>query len=318
MNFMPGKLQPDILKKSVLDYSGASRDDLIIGGGIGEDAALIKVPEGILTAASDPVVGASKNSGALLVHINANDVACKGADPSWLIVTLIIPEKFGVKMVEDIMSEIHETCLKMNIAIAGGHTEFTDRYNQPVISGTMLGITRREMSLSKIHEGDLILVTGHAGLEGMSIIAHDRPDLFNNIFDSNELNIIRSWSENFSIVPAAGILRDYASYMHDPTEGGLNGALYEISLASNFGIDLDKNSIPINELTKRAAKELNFEPLNLISSGMLIASIPPDKIKQAQENLNNAGIKSSVIGKFSNERKISLNANEELWDLLAR
>ena len=84
---MPGKLQPDILRKSVLDFTGALRNDLLVGGGIGEDAALIRVPDGILVAASDPVTGAGKNAGKLLVHINANDVACKGADPSWLIVT---------------------------------------------------------------------------------------------------------------------------------------------------------------------------------------------------------------------------------------
>ena len=59
---MPGKLQPDILKQKVLNFTGALRDDLLVGGGIGEDAALIKVPEGILVAASDPVTGAGKNA----------------------------------------------------------------------------------------------------------------------------------------------------------------------------------------------------------------------------------------------------------------
>ena len=88
---MPGKLQPEILKDNVLNFTGAIRNDLLVGGGIGEDAALIKVPEGILVAASDPVTGAVKNAGSLLVHVNANDLACKGADPSWFIVTLIVP-----------------------------------------------------------------------------------------------------------------------------------------------------------------------------------------------------------------------------------
>ena len=143
---MPGKLQPDILKQSVLNFTGALRDDLIVGGGLGEDAALIRVPEGVLVAASDPVTGASKGAGSLLVHINANDLACKGADPAWLVVTLIVPDKMGVPFIRDIMGEIHSTCKSLNIAIAGGHTELTDRYDQPVISGTMLGITRYELS----------------------------------------------------------------------------------------------------------------------------------------------------------------------------
>ena len=106
---MPGKLQPDILRKSVLDFTGAKRNDLLVGGGLGEDAALIRVNDGILVAASDPVTGAEKNAGNLLVHVNANDLACKGADPAWLIVTLIVPDSMGVKFIEKIMKEIHES-----------------------------------------------------------------------------------------------------------------------------------------------------------------------------------------------------------------
>ena len=315
---MPGKLQPDILKQKVLNFTGALRDDLLVGGGIGEDAALIKVPEGILVAASDPVTGAGKNAGSLLVHINANDVACKGANPSWLIVTLIIPDKLGEKFIEDIMREIHETCARMNIAIAGGHTELTNKYDEPVISGTMLGLTRYELNTKKICDGDLILATGHVGLEGMSIIADDREDLFTGIFTQDELNTIRSWKNDLSVIEPAKILREFSRYMHDPTEGGLNGALYEIQEACNLRLELYDKNIPVSSLTLRASIKLNFNPRNLISSGMLIAVIPPEKILQAQAKLRANNINSSVIGKFVNGKKISLSANEELWGILAR
>lgn len=314
---MPGKLQPDILKQKVLSFTGALRDDLLVGGGIGEDAALIRVPSGILVAASDPVTGAVKNAGRVLVHINANDIACKGADPSWLVVTLIVPENMGEAYIEDIMREIHETCEEMNIAISGGHTELTDRYTQPVISGTMLGITKYELSAERIQEGDVILLTGHAGLEGMSITAHDRADLFEKIFTPEEINIIKSWQNDLSVLKPAKILREYSHYMHDPTEGGLNGALYEIQQACDYGIEIYGDNIPVSELTRRAAKELKFDPLNLISSGMLIAVVPPEKVSQAQEKLKAQNISSGIAGKFVNGKKISLSTNEELWRILA-
>ena len=321
---MPGKLQPDVLKKKVLNYTGAIRNDLLVGGGIGEDAALIKISDfnfnkGILVAASDPVTGAAKNSGKLLVHINANDVACKGADPAWLIVTLIVPDKneMGTSFIENIMSEIHIECQKMNIAIAGGHTELTDRYEQPVISGTMLGITEYNLSTKNIKEGDYILVTGHAGLEGMSIIANDREDLFRKIFNPGEIKEIRSWGDDFSVVEPAKILRQFSHYMHDPTEGGLNGALYEIQQGCGIGIEIYEKNIPVSPLTLRASEKLNFNPMNLISSGMLIAVIPPDKISQAQEALKAHNISSEIIGKFVSDKKISFSTNEELWKILS-
>ena len=315
---MPGKLQFNTLQQKVLNYTGALREDLLIGGGIGEDAALIKVPDGILVAASDPVTGAAKNAGSLLVHINANDVACKGADPAWLIVTLIVPDKLGAKFIEEIMQEIHETCAKMNIAIAGGHTEFTNKYDEPVISGTMLGLTRYELNTTKICDGDFILATGHVGLEGMSIIADDREDLFTGIFTTEERKIIRSWKNNLSVIEAAKILREYSRYMHDPTEGGLNGALSEIQEACNLRLELNDKNIPISSLTLRASIKLNFNPRNLISSGMLIAVIPPDKVLQAQAKLKANNINSNVIGKFVKGKKISLSSYEELWEILSR
>ena len=313
---MPGKLQPDILQKNVLNFAGALREDLLVGGGIGEDAALIKVPEGILVVASDPITGAIKNAGSLLVQVNANDLACKGADPAWLIVTLIVPDEMGINFIQDIMSEINETCQKMGIAIAGGHTELTDRYSQPVISGTMLGMTRYELNAKNIHEGDYILVTGHAGLEGMSIIANDRPDLFSGIFTQEEIDTIKSWREDLSVVEPARILRESSCYMHDPTEGGLNGALYELQQACEFSVELDEKNIPVSDFTLRAAEKLGFNFMNLISSGMLIAVLPPNKISDAQEKLQACNIQSSIIGKFTRGPKLSLSTREELWEIL--
>lgn len=315
---MPGKLQPEILKDSVLNFTGALRKDLLVGGGIGEDAALIKIPDGqkILVAASDPVTGASKNAGSLLVHVNANDLACKGADPAWLIVTLIIPDKLGVPFIKNLMKEIHEACKEIGASIAGGHTELTSKYDSPVLSGTMLGMTSYELSAKKISEGDYILVTGHAGLEGMSIIANDNPKLFKNIFSDKELEIIKSWEKDFSVLKPAKILREYARYMHDPTEGGINGALYELQSAGDFAIELYENKIPVSELTRRAAGLLGFNYLNLISSGMLIAVISPEKISEAQEKLQANKISSGVIGKFIEGKKILFDTHEELWRLI--
>ena len=315
---MPGKLQPDILKNNVLSFTGAIREDLLVGGGLGEDAALIHVPEGILVAASDPVTGASLGAGKLLVHINANDLACKGANPSWLVVTLIVPDSLGVSFIQEIMSEIHETCTELGIAIAGGHTEMTDRYIQPVISGTMLGMTKYELSTKNIHAGDVILLTGHAGLEGMSIIAHDRPELFSGLFTPEELAEIRSWQGDLSVLKPASILREYARYMHDPTEGGLNGALYETARACGLGIKF-YGELPVSALTLRASLALGFKPYNLISSGMLIAVIPADRVNDAQEKLRAQNIASCVAGEFTEDNaELNIDAHEELWQILAR
>ena len=64
-----GKLPPDILEQHILQFSGASRPDVLVGPGIGEDASLIRFPEGkLLAVSSDPIVGASKGAGTFLAY----------------------------------------------------------------------------------------------------------------------------------------------------------------------------------------------------------------------------------------------------------
>ena len=105
--------------------------------------------------------------------------------------------------------------------------------------------------------------------------------------------------------------------MHDPTEGGLNGALSEICMACGLGVEMDTDNVPVSPLTLRAARELGFRPMNLISSGMLLAVIPPENVQQAAEALQHEGISSSIVGKFIlGEGNIKLDADEELWHIL--
>ena len=135
-----GKLPPEALKRSVLSYVGARRPEVLIGPGVGEDASVIRWPDGkYLVFSSDPIVGADKGAGRLLVRINSNDIASKGGDPAYLAVTLVLPPALGEEGARRIMSEIDEECKAQGIAVAGGHTEFNDRYDRPVIMGALIG-----------------------------------------------------------------------------------------------------------------------------------------------------------------------------------
>ncbi|MDR1048685.1 MAG: hydrogenase expression protein, partial [Synergistaceae bacterium] len=188
-----GKLPPDLLESDVLALRGARRPEVLIGPGLGEDAALIRW-EGApyLVAAADPIVGASEGAGRLLVHVNANDIACKGGDPAWFVVTLIVPAREGVERVRRVMEEVHDACESLGVAVAGGHTELTDRYDRALLAGTMMGPSHYDLRAGHIRAGDAILMTKHAGLEGMSILAHDRQDLL-SFLSAEERAEVRSW-----------------------------------------------------------------------------------------------------------------------------
>jgi Hydrogenase maturation factor len=216
-----GKLPPDLLQSKILRYAGFERPEVKIGPRIGEDAAVIEWPEGkFLVVSSDPIVGASQGAGRLLVFVNANDIFSKGGEPAFLVVTLILPACEGHEKASRIMAEIDEACKETGIAIVGGHTEFTDRYDVPVIVGTIFGTAPRVLSADDVCPGDVLLMTKHAGLEGMTILAQDRPDLLVPFLELSGIEEIRGWTKQLTIGPEARCLARCARFMHDPTEGG--------------------------------------------------------------------------------------------------
>ena len=313
-----GKLSPSALMRNVLCFCGAFRPELLIGPAVGEDAAVIRWPEGkYLIFSSDPIVGADSGAGRLLVRVNANDIAAKGGDPAYLAVTLILPPSYGEDGAARVMGEIHDECLSLGIAVAGGHTEFNDRYERPVIMGALIGMADRVISASDVKPGDVLLVTKHIGIEGMSILAADRPDLLRPFMSEDEIREIVSWSLKTSVLEESRAVRGFAKFMHDPTEGGFMGGIYEIESLSGLFAELDENAVPLHPLTKRAARELGFDPLHLIASGSLIAVLAPEDAAKAQQDLSRAGFDSAVVGRMvpMAERPLQ-EPKEELWRLL--
>lgn len=313
-----GKLSPSALKRSVLQYVGAVRKEVLIGPAVGEDAAVIEWPKGkYLVFSSDPVVGAEKGAGRLLVRINSNDIASKGADPAYLAVTLILPPSMGEEGAARIMREIHEECLAQGIAVAGGHTEFNDRYERPVIMGAMIGTSDRVLRAEDLRPGDEIIVTKHIGIEGMSILATDKPELLKPFMSKTDIEELISWAEETSVLEESKALREIATFMHDPTEGGFMGAIGEICSLSGLRADLDYASVPVHPLTRRAAEKLSFDPLRLIASGSLLAVVPKEKAVEALKKLAAVNIDAAVVGSMGEKLEIPIpEPSEELWRLL--
>ncbi len=314
-----GKLAPDILESAVLAFGGAKRKEVLVGPGVGEDAAVIEWPVGkYLVVASDPIVGAEKGAGRLLVTVNSNDIASKGADPAFLISTLIFPAGTTPEEVSSLVREIHEACLEAGIAVIGGHTEINERYRHPVLCATMIGMADRVLSASDIRPGDKVLMTKHVGIEGMCILANDRRELMKKCLTEAGIDEIKGWYSLLDVLPESRILRKWAVFMHDPTEGGFLGGLGEISRLSGLGVDIDRNSVMMHHLTEACSKKLDFDPLRLISSGVLVAVIPPANVEEALETLRKAGIESAVIGRMvDGEGNVAESTTEELWGLLA-
>ncbi|MCX7827838.1 MAG: AIR synthase-related protein [Thermanaerothrix sp.] len=317
---LSGKLPPELLKRCVFPFTGCSREELVVGPSVGEDAAVIKWPHGkYLVFTSDPIVGASKGAGKLLVRVNANDVASKGGEPMFLGVTMIIPPSMGLSLASELMEEIHRECCAMGIAVAGGHTEINDRYESPVLMGAMIGSADRVLRASDVRPGHRLIVTKHLGIEGMSILAQDRRDLLQAFLSDGEVQTAVSWGELTSVLPEAMALKDLADFMHDPTEGGFLGGISEVESLVGLKVCLDRPMLPIDPITLKASSALGFDPLCLISSGSLMAFVSAERLEEAQDRLRRLGCPFAVVGTVSDQPFDGVvSVKEELWDLLKR
>ncbi len=298
---MTGKLPPSFLEKYVWRRHGRDDPRVLVGPGIGEDAAVIDMGDRVLVLHSDPITEAVEGIGWLALNIAANDVATAGAKPLWASVTILLPEGFSEKLLDEITRDLHRAAEELGVSIVGGHTEEAPRLDRPILVVTMLGEAPRDryVRTGGAKPGDAVLVVKSAGLEGTSILAKDFRDVLESQgIGDNLLEKAAGFAAEVSIVREALLLAEMgATSLHDPTEGGLIGGLVEVALASGKTLEVWEKDVPVKPETRRICEALGLDPLKLISSGALIATVPPEKLGQVKEALNSMGIEYGVAGR---------------------
>ncbi|SHF10123.1 AIR synthase family protein [Clostridium fallax] len=300
-----GKLNWDDLS-SILDKNkGMTRDEVKLANGIGEDCAILDFGEYDCVISTDPITGADNNIGKLAVNINCNDIAACGVEPLALMVTILAPQGCKLKEIESIMNEIDKEAKKLRVEIIGGHTEVTSAVNKIVVSCTVLGKCKSNSGIttSGAKVGNDIIVTKSLGLEGTTILIADNIERCKKFLSSKEIEEGLSYSNEISVVKEGIISGEFGvCAMHDITEGGVLGAVWELATAADVGFYLFEDKMPIREVTKKVCKEFSINPLGLVSSGsMLIATDDGDELIKI---LKKSGVDASLVGKITEEKGI--------------
>jgi len=301
-----GKLPAPLLERLLKKYTSRKGRGLVLGPGIGLDAAVIDFTGGYLLAKTDPVTLVEGDAGRYAIHVNANDIAVMGGVPRWFLATILLPEK-GTSAVdaETIFRDLKDACDDLGVRLCGGHTEVTPTVNSPVIIGQMLGEVARDalVTTAGARTGDALILTEALAIEGTSIIARTLGDKLIQDGSFSRTFITRCGrlldKPGISVVRAArAAMRTGAVHaMHDPTEGGLASALHEMSSASGRKIEIDHEAVPILTSTKKLCARLGLEPLGLIASGSLLIAAPESKAKGLTRGLRKEGIPASIIGR---------------------
>lgn len=292
-----GKLSNEKLKTLVLNKLKHKCEDVVIRPGVGEDCCAIKIGGELCVLSTDPITACSADAGTLAVHVTANDIASSGVKPIAMLVTMLVPPSASEADVERVADQITAAADLLEIEIVGGHTEVTDAVNRIVISTTALGKSDKMVSTAGALLGDDIILTKSAGIEGTGIILADYADRVQ--LSEDEKNEIAVLAQGISVVKE-GIVAAYAgaNSMHDVTEGGVLGAVYEMCEASGMGAVITEANIPIAPVTRKICAQLNINPLRLISSGSMLITGNAEVLLPA---LKKAGVQAAVIGQITKE-----------------
>ncbi|MFO7819488.1 MAG: AIR synthase family protein [Halanaerobacter sp.] len=324
-----GKIKIDDLKGLVLDQITSNNPDVLVGPKAGEDSAVIDFGEFVAVMSTDPITGVQEGMGSLAVNVACNDIAANGAHPIGIQQALLVPPETKQEEIVAIVKDINDAAQDLGIDVLGGHTEVTDIVKQPLVSCTALGKTTKDkfVTSSDAAVGDDIVITKWTGLEGTSILASDFAEKLAQLGVSKaDLQAAQDLAQNISVIPEGMIgAKLGVNAMHDVTEGGLYGALYELTDAAEVGFEIYAEKVPLHHSTESIAQALEINPYHLIGSGMMILTTP--RSGELMTELERKNIKSTKIGTITKQDKVINNQGEsrelnsipedELWRVLA-
>ncbi len=277
----PGKLPPDVLARLL---AGIPQHDsrVLVGPGIGRDAAVIDIGHGrVLVAKTDPITFTAEDIGWYAINVNANDIACMGAKPAWCMATVLLPVDAADDLPGRIFDQLVAAANALGIQLVGGHTEVTLGLDRPIVVGAMFGeAARDEIVMGEgIMPGDAVVLAGGIAIEGTALLAREAAAaLVDAGVGEAMLSRCRSLlhEPGISIVAAAQALtaRIRPRLMHDPTEGGIATALWEMAAAAGATLRVDRTQIPMLEETTAVCDALGLDPMGLLASGALLAIVP--------------------------------------------
>jgi hydrogenase expression/formation protein HypE len=293
----------------------------LVGALLGVDAAAIAIDaDWACVLTTDPITTATAGAGRLAVHVVCNDLAAMGAEPLGVLATLLFPAGVTPAAIEALTVEIDATARELNVEVLGGHTEVAPGITAPLVVMSGVGKARRDRLLTAAgaRPGDALVLTKAAGLEGSHILATDLADRLTAV-PTSVLTEARGYAAELSVVPEARLAVGLgATAMHDPTEGGVVGAAWEMAEASGCGFRVEVDRIVVRPATRAICAALGVDALRLIASGALLIACTDGAAMV--RGLTDAGIPATLIGEFTagDRHLVYIDGHVEVVDHLDR
>jgi hydrogenase maturation factor len=300
-----GKIHPEFFDRVIYPHLGVKDENIIIGPRHGIDYGVLKVGDKCLAMSTDPFFIVPEFSFAraawFAFHIIFCDVAVSGLIPKYLTIDLNLPPQMKENELEEMWKTVHAEANKYNISVITGHTARYTGCNYPMVGGATSIAIGEEKDLRgphKVKVGDKIVITKGPAIETTGLLSVLFPDKFIKAGGPEFKKEAQNIFYQMSVMDDCAIAREFPGVhvMHDATECGIWGGLYEMAKAGNFGLRVEENSIPIQPVIKKTSLLFNFDPFCAISEGTLIAIVDKKEAYKLVEAFRKNGILSDICG----------------------
>jgi len=318
MSEMPeiGKISPAIFSELIYPRLGAKSKDVLVGPQHGVDVGIVQIGNRAVAMTTDPVFIVPEygweRAAWFALHILVSDAVTSGLKPRYLSIDLNLPMEMTKEQLDIVWGVIHRECERLGISVICGHTARYENCHYPMVGGaTVLAIGGKDEYLTPkfARPGDKIIITKGPAIEASGIFATMFPRLlereFGADFSRRAENIFYKMSavEDALTAVSVGVRENGVSAMHDATECGIWGGLYELAQAANLGVRVEKEAIVVEDCVPEICRCFGIDPYASISEGTLIASCRPHKAHEVVAALLEKGIRSSVVGELTDSKE---------------
>jgi len=301
-----GKIHPAFFDRVVYPRLGAASGDIVIGPRHGVDYGVIRAGGGRCLAFSTdpffivPSFGFAK-AAWFGFHIVVCDVAVSGLLPKYLAIDLNLPPSIKESELEELWESVHAEAVKYGISIITGHTARYTGCDYPMVGGATSIAVGKERDLRGPHRvkaGDLVVITKGPAIETTGLLAVLFPERFTAAGGSEFQKEAAGVFSQMSVLDDCAIARGFRGVhaMHDATECGIWGGLYEMARAGNYGLRVEESAIPIQPVIRKTAELFGFDPFVSISEGTLIAMVARKEADSLVKAFREKGILAAVAG----------------------
>jgi len=306
-----GKIDLDAFTSFLLPRLGKKDDSVIVPPRTGIDAGVIDIGnDRVLIIAEDPIFAIPHQPlemfGWYTVHIGASDVAVMGVKPRYMTYSLLMPPETNEEDFHTIVDAIHRAAVELGIAIVGGHTGYYPGFVSPTIGGvTVFAIADKHgyVTPAGAKAGDDVILTKGPAIETAGILAVIRETELLENYPPPLVEKAKALCMQMTVVKDALLAMESGGVtaMHDATEGGVIGGLFEIASASGTGMEIHEEAFVYPEEVRMVCEAFDIDPLAAIAEGSLLITARPDHSKVILHKLSASGIEASVIGKVTDD-----------------